>query len=338
MINIHKIQFGWLTLDDIFSIEWEHSCLPIGHLMFNLDPAEILVTTAVNLSMSAVIRIRLTSIKSLSLHIHRDSQVSEPIVYMILYHPPSFETQTEWTLNRRVSHLPLEGHEVVAPYTSETIRLVCKSERDLALFQELYHNAQSRQRKGVIQSWHQAIDRCNIFTPTAIAQVESFVRQLDWNVAFQVESLVRWLLVDVREMISLIPEIRAFIRLKGSEYTAAMLREFAIKMRSRRLESNEKWDSIEQCFTSAAKNHARREAEKEEKRLKNSRAGTPPRSDSTSEKSLFTSYHVTITPTSYYPEGPFTERSNSVIRKFDASKHECFLKVRFVDEGSVKYR
>ena len=44
----------------------------------------------------------------------------------------------------------------------------------------------------------------------------------------------------------------------------------------------------------------------------------------------FESYHLIITPTSRYLEGPIPDQSNSVLRRF--GNHECFLRVSIQDE------
>ena len=46
---------------------------------------------------------------------------------------------------------------------------------------------------------------------------------------------------------------------------------------------------------------------------------------------MFESYHLIVTPTSRYLEGPIPDQSNSVLRRF--GNHECFLRVSIQDEG-----
>ena len=51
---------------------------------------------------------------------------------------------------------------------------------------------------------------------------------------------------------------------------------------------------------------------------------------------IFESYHLIVTPTSRYLEGPVRDQSNSVLRRF--GNHECFLRVSIQDEGRSKLR
>ena len=50
----------------------------------------------------------------------------------------------------------------------------------------------------------------------------------------------------------------------------------------------------------------------------------------------FESYHLIVTPTSRYLEGPMPDQSNSVLRRF--GNHECFLRVSIQDERRSKLR
>jgi RNA-dependent RNA polymerase len=50
----------------------------------------------------------------------------------------------------------------------------------------------------------------------------------------------------------------------------------------------------------------------------------------------FESYHLIVTPTSTYLEGPIADQSNSVLRRF--GNHECFLRVSIQDERRSKLR
>jgi RNA-dependent RNA polymerase len=50
----------------------------------------------------------------------------------------------------------------------------------------------------------------------------------------------------------------------------------------------------------------------------------------------FESYHLIVTPTARYLEGPIPDQSNSVLRRF--GNHECFLRVSIQDERRSKLR
>ena len=52
--------------------------------------------------------------------------------------------------------------------------------------------------------------------------------------------------------------------------------------------------------------------------------------------STFESYHLIVTPTSRYLEGPIPDQSNSVLRRF--GNHECFLRVSMQDERRSQLR
>ncbi|KAE9390350.1 hypothetical protein BT96DRAFT_1002371 [Gymnopus androsaceus JB14] len=179
---------------------------------FNLEgPPEILITTrAYDLPEPgfAVIRFPLSFICYILVHHHSPSpdEDLEHFIYFNLYHPSLFKIEKDTlipTSNERCSHLPLSGHETVASYTSEIICLVCNSAADLPFFRELYHIAQPRPVNAKPDTYNQPIEHHNIFTQAAIDWVADFVCELNWHVAFQVETLVHWQCVDVQEMVSL---------------------------------------------------------------------------------------------------------------------------------------
>ncbi|KAJ3873980.1 RNA-directed RNA polymerase 2 [Lentinula edodes] len=300
-VSLKSIQFGWLARDGVVSIEWEHSCLD-GHLSFSdKGPPEIRIRTTTP-SNFAIIRIQLSLIRYLS--VSDLSHIQEPIVYLNLWHPPSFETRSRFVspdagaCNERVPFLPLPGHELAAPYVSEIIRLVCRSATDLPVFRRLFRLAQIRPMKTIIDRYEEIVERRGIFQPKAIELVQNFIRILEWKVAFQVDYLIRRLQVDVREMANLIPEIRSLVRMKGPDYTVAVLRHFSTKVQRWTGEETDgnQYDSIEQCFILASKSYAKCVADGKTSNLS---------SLSTTDSNLFTSYHVVVTPSSYLPDGPF---------------------------------
>jgi len=82
-------------------------------------------------------------------------------------------------------------------------------------------------------------------------------------------------------------------------------------------------ETIEECFLLAVKDFA-------------GYARSP--SLQPTDERLFNSFHVMMTPTSMFLEGPFPERSNTVVRCYDTVHHESFLRVSFVDEGRLRYQ
>ncbi|KAJ3717044.1 RNA dependent RNA polymerase-domain-containing protein [Lentinula raphanica] len=342
-VSLAAVQFGWLDRDGVISIEWEHACThAAGQLSFSSHPTkgppEILIKIPNTLN-TAIIRFPLTFVRYVSTHVYSDSTHygnEEQVIYFNLFHFPSFEVRSQTTSRRasseRVSFLPLPGHETVAPFVSDIMRLVCTSESDLRVFRELFRLAQTRPMKSPICREPEDIERRNIYEAKSIDRVKAFSQSLEWKVAFQVDSLVQCRHVSVREMVTLMPEIRSLVRLKGSDHTASVLRHFAHKVQrwyANDADADHDYDSIEHCFTVATKSYAKSVEEEE-------MSSNPP--SSTQDLNTFTSYHVTVTPSSYLLGGPFIERSNRVIRWFDPSQHELFLKVRFVDEGDSKYR
>ncbi|KIY45410.1 RdRP-domain-containing protein [Fistulina hepatica ATCC 64428] len=215
-VHIKTVQFGWDCVDNAeFSIEWEYpapDCNCPSHLMFDDERREIRVCIPCDVvqdgykSTSAEIAIRYTQIKDISSH---HTQSSEPVIYMSFYHPPTFElrpaaTETT-TVRRRLSALPLLDHERVCPFTSLSMRLVCKTTTDLADFADLVETRPLTYR----DSPRVVPVRLGLFSKKVMEHLQDWKRKIHWCVAFQVESLVR-----------------------SQEYAAYFLRFFQTRLRS----------------------------------------------------------------------------------------------------------
>ncbi|KAI0033365.1 RNA-directed RNA polymerase 2 [Vararia minispora EC-137] len=327
-VPLDTIQFGWECRDSVFSIEWEScfSSLVVPSLSFIDDKREV------------CIRIQDLSIPSLDQHrdvfiVVRYSHISYLFELSPYKSNPSdfgsmaaevFGMFQDKELPRtRLSFLPLERHDIAVPYTSLALRLVLPSADALAQFRDLCAGAQLRS----IASEQYPIDRRNLFSASAIDQLYAWERELPWTVAFQVESIVRALDVDVREMLALLPRIADMAVQHHAAYTAAFLRVFRNRVRAWWSSDADddgvrRDETVEDCFVQAEKEH-RREYTK--------------LSSESIDANLFQCLHVTVTPTTMQLDGPFPERSNRVIRTYPSQHHESFLRVSFVEEDGMRY-
>jgi RNA-dependent RNA polymerase len=314
-VSVKTIQFGWECRDNVFSIEWEET-FEKAFLFFDDERREIRIELPQHLSDSLIIAVRLSQISYTSAHIYLSE---EPVIFLTLELPPAFEKGTS-PQRRRLAALPIADHALVAPYTSLAMRLVCTSQQDLQKFRQLSNVA----RLHGIYDLEYAIGRRGLFSAAAIDEYQTHLRRCNWCVAYQLESLVRHMYVDIKEILGLMPRIVRLVKEKGKEYTSSMLRHFGTRARSFFWAPDEAEErTIAECFTLAEVDFAA--------------ANRSPKLQPTDE-SLFESLHVIITPTTMFLEGPFQERSNRVIRRYDPVHHESFLRVSFVDEGRLQYR
>ncbi|KAF8898564.1 RNA-directed RNA polymerase 2 [Infundibulicybe gibba] len=326
-ISIEAVQFGWECRDSIFSIEWEERPPDCAALRFDSERREIRIDIP-HSSHSYIIAFRFSQINTISAHTYLST---EKILYFTLFTPPSFEEENhQWLLlpweeaspdkRQRLTHLPFGDHIRVVPYTSLTLRLVCKSHADLNRFRELGRKAQLHS----IRDYEIQIDRRGLFSASNVDRLSKWLRHFNWIVSFQIEAVTRSLFVDIQEMLELMPNIQEIISKHGKFYASSILRQFAARVKLLYWSPEEEQDaSIFETFKIA-----------EEEFAKSYKA--PPLQPS--DSSLFEALHVIVTPTTMFLEGPFPERSNRVIRTYDKEHQESFLRVSFNDEGRFQYR
>ncbi|KAF8633988.1 hypothetical protein AX15_001164 [Amanita polypyramis BW_CC] len=306
LVRINAVQFGRLCQDDFFSIEWENISHTEYHLSFNAERNEVRIALE-----RYLIVMRYSQINYISL----DRHSSEPSIYFNLSVPPSFERNMD-TPRQRLSYLPFDDHARVAPYTSLAMRVICSSVPDMETFQNMCKYAQMQGKVDDHEIW---TCRRELFSSEVVSQYQEWVEGLRWDVAFQIEAIVRNMLVDLREMLSLKHKISVIMRQHDWKYASEMLKHFA----SRLFQYDDVEGDVSQWFDNAAKEYAK---------ISGAPALEP------TDGSLFQALHVTITPTTMYLEGPVPERSNRVIRSYNPSNHTSFLRVNFMDEGGLTYR
>ncbi|KAF5377659.1 hypothetical protein D9615_005257 [Tricholomella constricta] len=316
-VYLKTLQFGWECRDLIFSIEWEHLFENHGFLSFDDDRRELRIKIP-RTTVTLAIAIRFAQITALSAH---TTISKEPVIYMNLAIPPAFESETNSTTPReRLAALPLEDHARVAPYTSLAIRLICSSHQELQKFRELSKVAQLHH----ISEMETYVERRGLFSSTVAEELQPLLRRLNWCVSFQLESLIRSLAVDMKELLDLMPHIVRLTHEKGKRYAASMLRDFGPRaMELFWSDPDGEQETLLDLF---------RRAQVEFEAHSTHSKWEP------TDSSLFESYHVEITPTTMRLTGPQPERSNRVIRRYQPIHHESFLRVSFIEEGRLQYR
>ncbi|KAJ7783448.1 RNA-directed RNA polymerase 2, partial [Mycena maculata] len=314
-IVIRTLQFGWNCRDSVFSVEWEEQIT--GSLKINEERREIRIAIPQSNLETLFVAIRLSRISQVL--IHSELSTRSPIIFLSLAEPPNFEYATGPGPRQRLSYLPISDHERVAPFTSIAIRLICGHHGDLGRFQRLAKTAG-------MHNVHEAelhTEHRGLFSPTVLGQLKTQIKALRWSVAFQAEALYRNLYLDPTEVLAIMPDIRHMGLVRGKDYTTAFLRHFGTQAQF--------WgaygfqtQTIQQFFAEVHTQYLKFHAK-------------APSLDP-SDKSVFQSLHVVISPTTIYLQGPFVKRSNRVIRSFHSRSHDSFLRVSFMDEGNLQYR
>lgn len=319
-VRVKVLQFGWNCRDFAFSVECEEHCEGRCAITFNDERREIRIEINIQ-NQQYAIAIAYSSITNvLAPHINIGGVHS---LLFTLYTPPSYEqipsANNGIVLRRKLSFLPIDDHERVVPFTSLAIRCICASNRDLEDFRRLCNTAQIRK----IDDTEYAVVERGLFSSAFITSVQHYLQQLDWVVAFQMESLLRSMAIDFKEATDLLPEIQRLVETRGNNFAVLAIRNFKNKANALFLDED---DDVELDIVRLF-----RETVSEV----NQEASAPFRP---SDGSLYESFSVSVTPTTIFLNGPFPEQSNRVLRAYDAENHDSFLRVSFVDEAGLHYR
>ena len=323
-IPVSAVEFGWECRDKVFSCEWEKLLDPtaLGSLNYNEDRREFRIGLG---SKSITLRSAQINRASCGMDGHL------PVIYFKLEsHPifgetatvpqpnpiqPSSEIPPSSPFNRtRISSLDPD-HERVVAYTSLALRLICNSPGSLEVFHTLCRTTPLGEAFDGI--YHKEYRR--LFSAELMVRFELWLSQLDFEVAFQVEKIVRDAEVDLREILALRQDVEDLVRSNGVKHTVGVLRSFQSALKE--AASDDYPDDILTQFRTTAQKYI-----PETKSLANM-----------AFEDTFSCYHVSVTPTAMKFDGPFQERSNRVFRRYP-DRHSCFIRVTFEEETRLHLR
>jgi RNA-dependent RNA polymerase len=322
-VPIRRIEFGWECRDSVFSCEWEKLLDPPGSLGYDEDRREFRIvfgSKSIALRSGQVIWTSCgmdgpSPVICFSLESHPifEETVTQPppdpfhALFGIPQPPPTFA-------RTRIPSIDLD-HERVVAYASLAVRFVCASPSSLEMFRALRRISPLGRQSDEV--YHKEYRR--LFSPELMARFESWLAQLDFEVAFQVEKIVRDADADFREALSLREAIGDLVRSKDVKHTVGVLRAFhsALKMSVWADDPNH----VLTLFLAAAEEYV-------------------PETKSLADMALedtFSCYHVSVTPTAMRFSGPFPERSNRIFRRYP-NRHSCFIRVSFEEETRLQLR
>jgi len=321
-VTLASIQFCWMCRDNVFSIESEARQIAI--LCFDEKRRELQVTVSEEYSSPTeyVIAMRQSSISTISCHF---SQLDGQVIFLGLDVPPSFFNRVcvrnpdKPEPYQRLTTFPLVDNPAAIPYTSFALRLVLLAPRGVDKFSTI---ADLSGLRNVVRSYHVDVARRNLFSQNSVLNMSMSIRRINsWQVAFQLEALVRNLFADPKEVGALALEVRELIKSHGKPFTAKVLKDFG--PRAKDFSTTGPSSSLKSEFISFVQEFR-------------SRGDLEP--DAPNNINFYSSLHVTVTPTSMCLSGPFIERSNRVIRRYTPTNQENFLHVEFRDENNLLYR
>ncbi|TFY66895.1 hypothetical protein EVG20_g4194 [Dentipellis fragilis] len=328
--NINTIQFGWETRDGRFSVEWEKSFLQGCSLAFGEEKRELRINISEPSLTTRSVVVQLSQIIWSAV-----GDDGEPAIFLSLACPPAFEVDSFASILASVSGQGArrdpkrdrlcslydgdEDLQRVLPYTSISIRLVCNAYGDLDTFNDLCRTARLRTPK----TYSYAVEHRAIYSEINLTRYQAWLAELDFQVAFQVQSLSRCLLADVVELYSLRSSLRQIIHSHGPSYAASLLRCFIAELKVSLADSVSglSQETFLESFL----------------RYRDTFSTTLDLTSRKASEGVFDCFHVTASPTTVKLEGPLPERSNRIIRMY-ADNQDSFLRVSFVDEDGLQYR
>ncbi|KLO16989.1 RdRP-domain-containing protein [Schizopora paradoxa] len=256
---------------------------------------------------------------------------NSPVVYLTLSIPPSFIRTTynymmsawddDGETKERMPSLSVEGHSSVSPFVSTSLRLTFASDTELHKFRRHWTYLKS---KLDLTLYDFVVVRRNLFSPVLMSQLDRWLGQLEWPVAFHLHALIANRAMNPRELLDLRPSIEDVRTLEGEKMLSEILRCFKNELEKRWYsEVEESGESAELCFSGVLREHRTRSGT-------SSNVPYVPRATDAAE-GLFNCFHVMVTPTRLHLDGPFPERSNRMTRRY-AAHGDCFLRVNFTDE------
>jgi RNA-dependent RNA polymerase len=311
-LEVKAVQFGWICRDHTFSIECEESCSDRCHITFNPERRQIRIHLRFMADLHLIV-ISFASINNISTSTNLDR---EHALVFYLNAPPSYEKEPVSGKRLKLSHLPIPDHERLAPFTSIAIRIVCCSKNDIRQFRKLCRIAHLNR----VDEYDYPVDHRDLFALDDMIRIHDQLCQLPWIVAFQMESLLRNMAIDFKEANALYPVVLQTIEDRGEEFVATALRHFGKHANLLFYSEDEVAIDVVELFRQST-----HESDHQHTLIP-------------TDGSLYSAFHVDVTPTTMRLGGPFTEQSNRVIRTYDAKHQVCFLRVSFVDEAHLQYR
>lgn len=311
VVEVSRLQFGWMDRDGVFSNEWGRSYgteddLFEAEIGFNAEKREMFIEERSNEPFLPEAR-RIVNMKIASVErIEKDP--SGFFVILVLYNAPSFEQKPGLELlvlpftrdeqrRTRCSSLDDRHHQELVAYTSLALRVQFATREGGQAFFDMSTAARLPNANNILSP----PERRNHFSPTYLHSVDRWIARLEWSVAFQCAALLASHYVSAKELCIICrPDIEDAIRAKGSSFTADVVSRFALSFhggaRSRKDRIYVPKQDIEAFLR-------RQFADARDFVSKATNLNPADLSDG-----LFQCYHVSVTPTAVIPAGPSPEQ------------------------------
>lgn len=265
-----------------------------------------------------------------------ESQATEePIIFIKANTFPLFSTETPSLLRDQADIRRSQGLIPDVPMPPGCFSLACTfaDEGDKEAF---VYAAQTRFHLRHAAKLSAIHVRDNISVHHATGPDHDFLSGLPFELAFEVEKAITNWTLSLTDVRSLEDELGNLCETHGDaagpifRRFISLLEDEGMKMQSRRRRRRGQNHAAPTTTLHGRLRHATELYLEEQLRPRGLLAPALP------SPAVSYSYHMILTPTRYILEGPVTDQSNSVLRRF--GHHECFLRVSFQDENRSKLR
>src|ERR1700733_11547636 len=192
--------------------------------------------------------------------------------------PEGIERKSKFKTRDRISAID-SAHARIAPYAHH-LRILLADPEDLAMFERICHVAQCEPRP--IRVPRIDARAMGFFSPRNIAQVQRWIKTMDWKNAFQIEGYLRSGLLTTHDLLQTLQKpIEEAIQYYGNE-ASEFLRIFSVELKMRK-----PGEEVQDCFTRLRSKHIH---------IKPLRLAP----------GHISCHHIIITPSRILLEGPYT--------------------------------
>jgi hypothetical protein len=205
-------------------------------------------------------------------------------------------------------------HAEIAPFVSTGLTLWFKNPDDLAKFLTFIDRIHIKAKREDL-----FLEIRNLYSGKRLETVKSWFQSLPLALSFQCELLLRSLLIDPSELLTVRPKLDSIFARHRVEESLSFLLNFRRELENGRLyDFQGSTNNLIACFDQAM-------ADRDAFRPLNY------------SEQLIQCFQIVVTPTTFYLDGPFPDQANRVLRLFPQHRNH-FVRVCFADEEHLSLR
>ncbi|KAJ2988634.1 hypothetical protein HDV02_005482, partial [Globomyces sp. JEL0801] len=205
-------------------------------------------------------------------------------------------------------------HEPIAPFTSHAIRIIFDDSKSKNTFLSMCKSIKVPKALELMVNF----ERRDLFSERNLSALKNWYELLPICISIQLDILIRNLVLNPVELLSLQMEINRLIKKFKPQECEEILKLFQIELFNEHNPDIDGQELLFHCLKQSVKNFKRKSKRK---------------TDNIDQ--LYSCRHIIITPSQFHLSGPYLDASNRVFRMF-SSYQDNFIKVSFTDESFLR--